>query len=126
MTYLHRVVAYSIPAGFALLALWALAAWIFNREPHRWFWALLAGVQVILGVQVVVGAVLFAVGERPATSGPEWLHYLYGGLFPVIVLVLAHRWARRAESLAWVLFGAAGLVNFGLTFRALQTGLGIG
>ncbi|HEX2239588.1 MAG TPA: hypothetical protein VHJ82_00375, partial [Actinomycetota bacterium] len=60
------------------------------------------------------------------TPGPQWLHYAYGGLFPVVVLVLAHRWARRLEGLAWVAFGAAGFINFGLTFRALQTGLGIG
>ncbi len=124
MNFAHRIVAYAVSAGFALLALWALVAWVTKREPHRWFWVLLGTVQAIVGLQVVVGVALLAMGGRPATPGPQWLHYAYGGLFPVIVLVLAHRWARRLESLAWVAFGVAGFINFGLTFRALQTGLG--
>lgn len=126
MTWVHRMVAYAIPAGFALLALWAVVAWFRKREPHRFFWVLLGALQVIVGVQVLVGAFLFVMGARPAASGPTWLHYAYGGLFPVIVLIVAHRWARRLEGLAWVAFGVAGFVNFGLTFRALQTGFGGG
>lgn len=126
MNLLHRLVGYSVPVGFGLLALWALISYFRNREPHRSYWALLAAVQVVVGFQVIVGGILFAIGGRPATPGPQWLHYAYGGLFPIVVLVLAHRWARRAEGVAWMVFGAASLVNFGLTFRALQTGLGVG
>jgi hypothetical protein len=43
----------------------------------------------------------------------------------VAVLVAAHRFARKQEGISWIVFGLAALVIFGLTFRALQTGLGI-
>jgi hypothetical protein len=117
-------VGYAIPAGFAVLALWALYAFVRNKTPVSWFWHLLAGLQIVIGIQVIVGGILYLSDERPSTTGPEWLHYVYGGLFPAVVLIVAHRFARRLEGIAWLAFGVAALVNFGLTFRALQTGLG--
>ncbi|MFN2490240.1 MAG: hypothetical protein ABR529_10985 [Actinomycetota bacterium] len=125
MTTIHRFIAYAIPTGWALLALAALVCFVRNRPPGEWFWKLLAGLQVILGIQAAVGAVLFLSGRVPASNGPSWLHYAYGALFPLAVLVAAHRFARRQEGISWVVFGGAALVIFGLTFRALQTGLGI-
>jgi hypothetical protein len=115
-----------IVAGWALLALWALAALLLNRAPRGAFWNLLGVLQVILGVQIVLGVVLFAMGRAPVSQGPTWLHYVYGAAGPVVVLAVAHRQARRFSSVSWMVFGVAALVNFGLTFRALQTGLGWG
>jgi hypothetical protein len=125
VTDLHRYVAYAIPAGFALLVLWAVVSLVRNKAPGDRFWTLLAILQTVLGLQVVVGGILFLLGHRATPQGPEWLHYVYGGLFPVVVLAAAHRFSRRHESIAWIVFGIAALVNFGLTFRALQTGLGV-
>lgn len=125
MTPTHRYIAYAIVAGWALLTLWALFAFVRNKAPGAAYWHLLAVLQVMVGLQVVVGAVLFLGGNRPATLGPSWLHYAYGGLFPLAVLLFAHRYARRNESVSWMVFGVAALVIFGLSFRALQTGLGV-
>ena len=124
MVDLHRLVAYSVPAGFALLALGALYTFLRNKDAGGWYWNLLAAVQVILGAQVVVGLVLLAMGNRAAPEGPDWLHYFYGGVFPIAVLVFAHRFAARHPGVEVVVFGISSLVAFGLTFRALQTGLG--
>jgi heme A synthase len=121
----HRYIGYSIPALFALLLLWAIVSLIRNKAPNDWFWNILGVVQVVIGIQVIVGAVMFAAGLRPDPNGPTWLHYVYGGLFPAAVLVAAHRFAKRFEEIPWLVFGVAALINFGLTFRALQTGLGI-
>ena len=125
MVDLHRYVAYSVPALFALLTLGALYTYLRNREPGGWYWNLLAAVQVVLGVQVVVGVVLFALGGRPQSNGPNWLHYVYGAVFPIGVLFFAHKYARKHQGIEMVIFGVACFVAFGLTFRALQTGLGI-
>ena len=127
MTDIHRFVAYSIPTGFVILALWAAVSLVRNRNPHDLFWSLLAALQIIIGVQVLVGGYLYITGARPETNGPEWLHYVYGGLFPAGVLIAAHRVAaaERFKSIPWAVFGFAALICFGLTFRALQTGLGI-
>jgi hypothetical protein len=128
MTDLHRVIAFAIPTGFLLLALWALVALVRNRNPGDYFWQLLAALQVVTGLQIFVGGILFVAGGRPIANGPQWLHYVYGGLFPAAVLVVAHGIAHteRWRQIPWAVFGAAALVCFGLTFRALQTGLGIG
>jgi len=127
MTDLHRFIAYAIPAGFAVLALWTLYSFVRNRGPGNWYWNLLAVLQGVIAVQVVVGAILFVAGGRPESNGPQWLHYVYGGLFPAVVLVTAHGYARseRFRDIPWAAFGVAALVCFGLTFRALQTGLGL-
>jgi hypothetical protein len=125
VTALHRYIAFAVPTGWALLALWAGVAFVRNKPPGDRFWTLLAALQVVLGVQVIVGALLFLAGRVPNSSGPAWLHYVYGALFPVAVLVAAHRYARKQEGISWIVFGLAALVIFGLTFRALQTGLGI-
>ena len=125
MSEIHRYIAYAVPFGWALLALWTLFAFVRNKPPGDRFWTLLGALQAVLGAQVLIGLVLLALGRVPPSRGPVWLHYVYGGLFPIVVLVAAHRFARRQEGISWVVFGVAALVIFGLTFRALQTGLGI-
>jgi heme A synthase len=123
---IHRFIAYPIPTGFAVLALWALVSFIRNRNPGDWYWNLLGFLQVVIGIQVIVGGILFLMGGSPPPNGPAWLHYVYGGLFPAAVLLVAHGAARgeRFRQIPWAVFGVAALVCFGLTFRALQTGLG--
>ena len=66
-----------IVAAFAVLMLWGFGAWIVKRGPGRWYWTLLAVVQVTIGIQVVAGLILLAIygiSARPV------LHYLYGSL----------------------------------------------
>jgi hypothetical protein len=95
-----------------------------NKQPNDRFWSLLGVMQVLIGLQVVVGAILFVMGRVPPTS-PVWLHYAYGGLFPAALLVLAHRLgSTRFESVPWIPFGAVSFLICGLTVRALMTGLG--
>ena len=128
MSALHRYIGFSIPAGFLLLVLWALYSLIRNKAPSDRFWSVLGLLQVVIALQVLVGAVLFAVGNRPPPQDLRWLHYVYGGLFPAIVLIAAHGIAQRERfaEIPWMVFGFAAFVNFGLTSRALMTGLGLG
>lgn len=121
---LHRYVAYTIPTGFALLALASLATYVLNREAGEWYWRLLAVLQVVLALQIVVGGVLFLTGHRPPRISFTGSHYVYGGLFPLIVLFFAHYYAQRQVRVAVAIFGVAAFLCFGLTMRALQTGLG--
>ena len=118
----HAVIGFSIVGGFALLWLWGLATWMIRRGPGRPYWWLLAFLQVTLLVQLVAGIVLLARGGSLGV-----LHYLYGVGFPVLVLVAAHWLAREAfQERPWAPFAVAGFFAFGLTLRALATGLGIG
>ncbi|MGH2806648.1 MAG: hypothetical protein ACRDKT_05175 [Actinomycetota bacterium] len=123
MSEFHKYLGYILPVGFGILALWGFFSLFRNRNPQGGFWNLLAFLQVVIGIQVIVGVVLFFSGLAPPTD-PVWLHYAYGGLFPAALLVGAHRLARTYEGLPGLIFGMAALLICGLTIRALMTGLG--
>lgn len=123
MPAVHKFVGYAIVGGWGLFFLWGLGAFLIKREPRQWFWRLLALLQGLLILQLGVGLVLLALGHRL----PSALHFLYGSVFPAIVLVIAHVVARglEEESDAWKVFAVASFFLFGLTLRALTTGLGL-
>lgn len=122
---IHRFVGYAISGGFLLLALLAAYALIRNIEASGFFWGLLGVLQVVVGIQFIVGAAMFISGRRPASNGPEFLHYVYGAFFPALVLGVAHWRARKVKVAPWLIFGVAAFVCAFSTFRAVQTGLGI-
>jgi hypothetical protein len=119
----HAAIGFAIVAGWFVLFVFGLGAWILRREPGRPFWALLAVLQVLLAIQLIAGSVLLAAGHR----ADSFLHYLYGVAFPAIVLVVAHVLGRGManEEDTWKVFAIAAFIVFGLTLRALTTGLGL-
>jgi hypothetical protein len=123
MPTVHKAIGFIIVGLAAILPLWGLVALIVKREPNRWFWHILAVLQVFLVLQLVAGIVLLATGH----DLPSLLHFLYGAVFPGIVLVVAHVIGRGLENEedTWKVFAIAGFILFGLTLRALTTGLGL-
>jgi hypothetical protein len=122
MTAFHRIEGFAIVFGWGVLFLWGVGLFILKRDAGRLYWGLLTVLQVLLGVQLLAGLVLFAAGGRPAL-----LHYLYGAVFPAIVLVVCHVFSRGLEKPPYHLFFSIGaFFIFGLTARALMTGLGLG
>jgi hypothetical protein len=122
MARFHEVEGFVIVAGWGLLFLWGLGLFLLRRDAGRLYWGWVAILQVLLGIQIVAGIVLLALGDRR-----DLLHYLYGSLLPAIVLVICHvltRSTQRPPYHFWFTWGA--LVVFGLTARALMTGLGVG
>jgi hypothetical protein len=123
---IHLYVGFLVPAGWTVIALWALVAFLRNKAAGERYWALVAVMQVVLGVQIVLGTVLLVVAFASGSGRPPWLHYAYGALFPIALLVFAHRWGRDHKEISFVGFGIAAFLIAGLTVRALMTGLGIG
>lgn len=123
MGALHRYVGFTIVGLAALLPLWGLVALIIKREPNRWFWHIVAVLQAAIGLQLIAGIVLLVMGRRL----PSLLHFLYGVVFPGIVLLVAHVIGRglAQEEDTWKVFAVAGFIVFGLTLRALTTGLDV-
>jgi hypothetical protein len=131
---LHRVIGFAVVAIFALGWIWGLGAKIARREPGDQYWTWLAVAQVVAGVQALLGTTLLVVGRRLEAEGAlgGTLHYVYGYL-PLLLFVFAHVVARAGDARAvgidrplrpWVPFAWASFVSFGLTLRALMTGLG--
>ena len=122
MRLLHQLIGWSIVGGFGLMTLWGLGTWILRRGPGRAFWWLLTYLQVAILAQFLAGTILLIAGGRQTL-----LHYVYGVVFPVLVLAVAHVVAREAMATRpWAAFALASFFLFGLTLRAAMTGLGIG
>jgi hypothetical protein len=123
MDTVHKFIGFAIVGLAAILPLWGLLALIIKREPNRWFWRIVAVVQGAIVVQLIAGVVLLATGRHL----PSILHFLYGVIFPAIVLIVAHVIGRELaeEEDTWRVFAVAGFFLFGLTLRALTTGLDV-
>jgi hypothetical protein len=122
MARFHELVGFVIVAGWGLLFLFGVGLFITRRDANRLYWGLLTVLQVLLGVQLLVGLALLIGG-----SGQPILHYLYGAVFPALVIAVCHVLTRGLEKPPYHLFFTIGsFFVFGLTARALMTGLGIG
>lgn len=121
MEDIHKIIGIAVVTAFGATGLWGLVAVVARRDPGRVFWGLVAIAQVIIGLQIVVGFVLWAL---PNTTLPEPLHLVYGVLSGVAI-VWAHMDARGREDSPWKPFVWATLFAFGLSLRALQTGMGL-
>jgi hypothetical protein len=121
MSEVHVVVGFAVVAVFTVLWIWGLGAKLLRRHPGSWFWRWLTVVQLTAIAQVLIGLVLLLALGRSR----ELLHYVYG-FGPLIAIAIAHAVARERQDEPWVVFGLAGFVAFGLSLRALMTGLGVG
>lgn len=126
MGVLHLYVGWSIVVAFALLTVYGTAARLLRRGSlGRPFWGVLYYSETVLVIQIVLGVALLVLGRRVGGGGFH-LHYVYGSVFPLIVLVAGRLYALRREVYDYVPITIGAFVSFGLTVRALTTGLGIG
>ena len=103
MVALHAAVGISVIAANLAAGAWGGLVWL-RRTPSVGFWYVLRVAQVLVVLQVALGAILLLSGHEASTG----LHYLYGVL-PIAVSLLAE--AARA--------GAADRELVGLDFESL-------
>lgn len=122
---IHQWVGISIVAAFVVLMLWGAGLRIFRRpEAPVLFWGIQHYTENVLLLQTVLGLVLLVMGRRIVGEPFAWLHYFYGSLFPLIAVVGGRIAAMRREERDYVGLTWGALVAFGLTARALMSGLG--
>lgn len=123
MSELHRIVGFVVVGIFAIGWLFGIALWISKRRAGDWFWRWLAAAQVLAIAQALLGVILLLFGRRV----PTWLHVVYG-VGPIVILAIGHLLAREEafRGRPWVPFALASFICFGLSLRALMTGLGLG
>ena len=123
MTEIHRYVGFVVVGIFTIGWLFGLGLWISRREAGDWFWRWLVAAQTVAIAQALIGVILLLAGRRPTTA----LHYVYG-FGPLVFLAIAHLLAREDpfRTKPWAPFALASFICFGLSLRALTTGLGIG
>lgn len=121
------VIGTTIIGSWLVIMLLALVLRVVRRRDPEgaadvvWFWRLVSVAQVLLVVQLLVGAYLWIRGGRPGPDAfTHGFHPLYGFVFPAVVLVYAHKLAREGRVNPFTAFATAGLVIFGLTLRGFQ------
>lgn len=123
MSELHRWIGFLVVGIFTIGWVFGIVLWISKRQAGEWFWRWLVAAQVVAIAQALIGLILLLLGRRPT----DWLHVVYG-FGPVVILGIAHALARdeALRSRPWVPFAFASFICFGLSLRALMTGLGVG
>lgn len=129
MSSIHTVVGFAVVSIFAIGWLWPLGTLVIRRRPGEAYWIWLTVAQVVAGVQALLGLILLLMGRRPS----DWLHLVYG-FGPILILVIAHALAREGQKVKpgaepippYLWFGFGAFICFGLSLRALMTGLGLG
>jgi ABC-type transport system involved in multi-copper enzyme maturation permease subunit len=129
MEAIHRIVGYVVVAVFTVGWVWGLGAAIVRRRPGERYWIWLTVAQVVALVQALIGVVLLLMGLRHTS----WLNLVYG-FGPLVIFGIGHAMARELQRgdegmpaiPPWAVFAAAGFISFGLSSRALMTGLGVG
>ncbi len=86
--------AVTVAVAATLVALWSFVQSARNREPDNALLVALAVIEVLLVVQLVIGIVLLAGGERPGSLA-TFLAYLIGCL---VVLPAGAAWALAERS----------------------------
>lgn len=122
------ILGFGVIGSWAVIMFWALALRFTRYRDTPTFWKAVSVAQVLLAVQLLVGIVLLVTGARPGPPGNDGLgtvlfHLSYGLLSPLVVLFVAHKFARDGRVNPHTAFAVVGLVNFGLTFRAFQVGI---
>lgn len=119
-------------ASWLVICLWGLVLRVLGAGDTPVFWRAVSVAQILLALQVVLGLLLLAAWAlgAPGVAAPAdgtfyegMFHVLYGSVFPIIVLVVGHRFAWQGRFNPHTTFALVGLVNFGLVARALQTGM---
>lgn len=124
---IHRYVGEAIVGALIVIAVSGAVLRLMRRdEAPRLFWGLQHYTENVLVLQIVIGLVLFLSGRRVPGGPLIWLHYLYGSLFPLIAVIGGRIAALRREEHDYVGVAWGAFFGFGLTLRALMTGLGIG
>lgn len=127
MTMVHRILGFAIIAGFVTILLTGLVTRLRGRdEAPTFFWGAQHYAENVLVVQSLLGIVFLLQGRRLVGDDLVFLHYFYGSLFPLIVVIGGRIAGLRREVRDYVGPTWGSFFALGLTLRALMTGLGIG
>ncbi|MGH8904857.1 MAG: hypothetical protein ACRDYA_25035 [Egibacteraceae bacterium] len=129
LTTIHGyLIGFAVIGSWLIIGFWSLALRFAKYEETPTFWRAVSVAQMLLGVQWLVGLILLVMGRLPGPPGRDGLgallfHLSYSVFSPIVILFLAHRWARDGRWSPHTIFALTGLIMFGLLFRAYQVGI---
>lgn len=115
---IHRVISNTIWMFYLAIAIWGIYRAIRGMRVDGSYFGAIAVIQIVVLLQVILGAALYFDGGRP---GRELVHYLYGA-FSVVFLPGLFAYLRGDDSngAQWI-YALASLFMFGVTLRIIGT-----
>jgi heme A synthase len=115
---IHRILSNTIWMFYLAIAIWGLIRAVRARPVDGSYFGAMAVIQIVVVLQVILGAILYADGARP---GRELVHYLYGA-FSVVFLpgLFAYLQGDDSNRAQWI-YALASLFMFGVTLRIIGT-----
>src|SRR5687768_14441731 len=113
MTLHGQIVGGLLIGSWAVVSVWALVLRFGQERETPAFWRAVSVAQILLAGQAVVGLVLLILGRRPGPGDDGRtmvFHLAYGLVFPVIVLIVGHKFARDGRYRAHSVFALAAFV----------------
>ena len=124
MSTFHRYLGIALVVAFLVIAVWGVVLRVMRREEAPVpYLALQHWTENLLGLQTAIGLVFLVIGRRVVGDDLVFLHYFYGSLFPFIAIVGGRIAGLRREAFPYVGMAWGGFFAFGLSTRALMTGL---
>lgn len=111
---LHEWWSWVVVISNGVAGLWALGAHQFTLLRTRWLWWFTGSAELVLVVQVVLGAVMVGTYDVPL---PEW-HAFYGfiALFAVAII---YSYRNQMHHRLYMLYGFGSLFVMGLALRSM-------
>ena len=111
---IHEVLGWTAIVSNGLAGLYALAAWRWKQLRGRAVWIAVAVAELMMMVQVTIGAILQSNGKFKAPA----LHMFYGFVaFITVGLLYSYRYVWKAKNRMELAYGLGGLFLMGVGIR---------
>ena len=121
LAFLHERLTITVLLFMSALGLWGIWSYLRGEGVTGSYWGALVIGEILLVLQGIIGAALFAGGARPSRTA---IHILYG-VFLAVALPGAFSFNRdRSNLLEPLIYGLVALFLAGVSIRARLTGGG--
>lgn len=116
--FVHQRLAITALYYFLIISVWGYYRFFRRQGLDSTYWGALAIAELILVAEVLLGAVMWFQGFRPAQG---WLHLLYGAIIPVLIPATYFYTQARAGRPEILVYSTAAIITCGLIIRAIYT-----
>jgi hypothetical protein len=117
LLFIHQRLAFSLMLFAVIAGVWGIVRYAMHRGVDGNYWSILAGAELLVLAQGIIGALLWIKGLRPA----EGIHLMYGAIGALVLPVYYGMSHGEDDRRAALMYGFLCLLVAGVTLRAIST-----